>query len=227
MKVWTKGLTVAAALFAGSAFAAVDADEVDDKAREEIREADERTDLDERIQSRIDATEAEANRSDPMTVGIQAGLAGYTDRIGDATKVGPSWGVRLGSERWGLLGGEVAYEGSRNGIEEAEGSLYRHGVSAMAKAGLNVTENLKPFVGVGLGVSYVNRSDEAPAPYRNDFMQELPVAAGVEYRIGALTAGVRASYSYLFNDEFMEPSPSQNNPSGGLMNTSVTVGGRF
>lgn len=226
MKTWKKGLTVAAALFAGSAFAAIEADEVDDKAKQKVEEIDQRTDLDERIQSRIEATES-AERSDPMTVGVQAGFAGYTDRIGDATKVGPSWGVRLGSERWGVLGGEVAYEGSRNGIEESEGSLYRHGVSAMAKAGLNVTENLKPFVGVGLGLSYVNRSDEAAAPYRNDFMQELPLAAGVEYRIGALTAGVRASYSYLFNDEFMEATPSQNNPAGGLMNTSVTVGGRF
>lgn len=226
MKVWTRGLTVAAALFAGSAFAAIDADEVDDKAREKIEEIDQKTELDERIQSRLGATSS-ANQPDPMSVAIQGGFAGYTDKIGDATKVGPSWGVRLGTERWGVLGGEVAYEGARNGIEDSEGSLYRHSVSAMAKAGLNVTENVKPFVGVGLGLGYVNRSDEAQAPYRNDFMQELPLAAGVEYRLGALTAGIRASYSYLFNDEFMEPTPSENNPAGGLMNTSVTLGGRF
>lgn len=165
-----------------------------------------------------------------MSVALEGGLGGYTGGLADSTAVGPVWGVRVGQDME-ILGGELAYQGSRNPIEDARlvdgGAVWRHGLEGLAKAGVEVGANVRPFVGAGLGVSYVNVSDTADPPYRNDFLAQIPLAAGVDWNRGALHAGVRASYSILLFDEFAEPTPSADNPGGGLLTGSLVVGGEF
>jgi opacity protein-like surface antigen len=164
----------------------------------------------------------------PWDVSLQAGVGGFTDAIGDQTQVGPIWGVRVGTNAMGVLGGELAYEGGRLGLESGnDAAMFRHNVTALAKAGINITPNLRPFAGVGLGLTYMNVNDEGENIGRNDWLEEIPLAAGLEYQLGMLTAGLRASYSFMINDEFIEPTPDLNNPAGGLVQTSLTLGGRF
>lgn len=165
-----------------------------------------------------------------LTVSLEGGLSSFTGGVADVTEPGPLWGVRAGVDRE-VLGLELAYEGSRNGFEDPrlaeESALYRHELEGLAKAGLDVGMNLKPFVGAGLGVTYVNVTDSAETLYRNDFHAQVPVAAGVDWNAGALHAGVRATWSFLFGDEFAEPTASADNPDSGLFTTSLVVGGSF
>lgn len=167
------------------------------------------------------------DRSDPITLSLHAGISRYTLQLGEATRAGPALGLRVAAERWGLVSAELGYEHSRNAVAAAEGALSRDNLTVLAKGRLNVAGRLRAFLGAGLGLSYVRRSRDAPAPFRDDLLQEIPLAAGLEYRLGWATAGVRATYSALFNDDFMAASADGGNPPGGLLTTSLSVGGRF
>jgi hypothetical protein len=189
--------------------------------------------------AQIDATrvEPEAGIEDPqelppLHVTANVGIADYTGNLGANTQVGPLYGVTVGAEQWDLVGVEAGYEGTTNSVSgDGTGSVVRHDVNALLKAGpsFDLAQNdLHPYVGLGLGVSYVNPTDEAEASgLRTDFLGELPLAAGVEYQVGMIRAGVRGTYRVLFFDEFAEPTPSADNPSGGLLSGQLTVGGQF
>ena len=58
-------------------------------------------------------------------------------------------------------------------------------------------------------------------------MEEVPLAAGIEFNGGALTAGIRTTYRVLLNEDFADAAPAEDGPSGGLLDASLTVGGRF
>ncbi len=166
-------------------------------------------------------------------VSLNGGVTGFTGVLGDSSRVGPMAGVTVGSTLWNFLGIEGGYEGSRNGISDprvavGDQAIYRHNLSALAKVGPRFENGLKPFVGAGLGASYVNISDGAEGPFfRNDFMGELPVAAGVDLGQGNLHAGVRTTFRFLVADEFQELTPALDNTDGGLLSAQLTVGGRF
>ncbi|MHB8873165.1 MAG: outer membrane beta-barrel protein [Myxococcaceae bacterium] len=172
----------------------------------------------------------------PVDVRLNGGIADYTGDLGATTQLGGMYGVTVGTNlpgAMGLLGAEAGYEGSSNSVVgDGTGTVIRHDLNGLLKLGpaFTVRENdqLKPFVGAGIGVSYVNPTDEAEAVgLRTDWLAEVPVAAGVEYRMGNFTAGVRGTYRVLMFDEFAEPTPEANNPSGGLASGSLTLGGVF
>lgn len=169
-------------------------------------------------------------------VKLKGGAAGYTGEMGDSTAVGPLFGVVASvdaAQARGLnvtpnLRVEAAYEGNTNPVSDdfGEGTVWRHNVSTLAKAGVRVGR-FDPFVGVGVGASYVNVTEEAEdAGFRNDFIAEMPLAAGLEYRFGTLSAGARATYRPMFGEEFTENVGAEGS-SGGLLSGSVTLGGRF
>lgn len=167
---------------------------------------------------------------------LNGGIADYTGNLGATTQMGALYGVTVGTQApgmMGLVGAEAGYEGSSNSVVgDGTGTVVRHNLNGLLKLGpmLSVREKdtVKPFVGAGIGVSYVNPTDEAEAVgLRKDWLAEIPLAAGVEYRMGNLTAGVRGTYRVLAFDEFAEPTPEANNPSGGLASGSLTLGGVF
>lgn len=199
------GLAAAALLFAGPAMAQVEAQEVGEKL-----------DLDE--------------GRPPVGLDVRLGLGGMTGDLGEDTGVGPLVGISAVAQVWRGVGVEAGYEGQRLPIDDTiagngEG-IFRHNVGLLAKAGPLVDEKWRPFVGAGVGMSYINPSEGAEDIYDNDFVREVPLAAGVDYNFGNIFAGARATYRLMYGEEFANDAVP-GDAEGNLFNASVTVGGRF
>jgi hypothetical protein len=198
-------LAAAALLFAGPALAQIEAQEVD-----------ERVDLEQ----------------EPMDAGldVRVGLGSMTGDLAENTGTGPLLGISATAQPLPLVGVEVGYEGQRFPIDDTlvgdgEG-IYRHNLGLLAKAGPLLAEHWRPFVGAGVGLSYINPSEGAEFLYDNDLTEEVPLAAGLEYKLGAITAGARATYRVMLGESFADDaSPGESN--GDLFDASITVGGRF
>src|SRR5262249_47778674 len=106
---------------------------------------------------------------------------------------------------------------------------WRHNLSLLAKAGVPlVNDKLRPYVGAGFGLSYLNPSSGAEGLYNNDFVEEVPIAAGVDYHISrSVFAGARGAWNAMFGTSFADAAPGRGQPSGGLLNSTLTVGGSF
>lgn len=169
------------------------------------------------------ADEARRSLTHDLNVGVSGGLSAFTGELGEETVAGGFLGVQASSRPLPLLGVELGYEGSRNAFEDISGGLWRHNLGALAKVGpeLGVDRNLRPFVGAGIGVSLLNPSEAGEVPFDNDFITEVPLAAGVEYDIGGITAGARASYRLLGGENLGVAE------SGNIVNIGVQVGGAF
>jgi hypothetical protein len=166
-----------------------------------------------------------------VNVFLGGGIGGYTGDIGGLTATGPTWGVTLNIQPYTMLGFEVGYDGSKNDVTDdrfraAEApSFMRHGVTSLVKLSPPL-ERIRPFVGAGMGASYVYAYGPSASPYDSDFMEEVPLAAGVEFNSGALTAGLRGTYRVLVDDNFADTAVP-GDASGGLLDFGLTVGGRF
>ncbi len=161
---------------------------------------------------------------------VRLGLGGVTGDLGDETGTGPLLGIAAGAQPWKALGIELGYEGQRLPLTESfvgDGeALYRHNVGLMAKAGPLLEEKWRPYVGAGVGLSYFNVSDGAEAFYDNDIVQEVPLAAGVDYNFGgAIFAGARATYRLMYGEGYADDIAGDDD--GSLFNASITLGGRF
>ncbi|WP_375761295.1 outer membrane protein [Corallococcus exercitus] len=162
---------------------------------------------------------------------VRAGLGGFTGELDDETGVGPLFGITAVAQPAPLVGVEVGYEGQRIPIDDVrvgDGQhIWRNNGSVLGKLGPVVKERWHPFVGAGLGLSYLDSSDSAAPYYRNDWQTEIPLAAGLDYRAGNLFAGVRATYRVLGGEELTTVPGTSDDAKGSLFNGNVTVGGRF
>lgn len=165
------------------------------------------------------------------SVFLKGGIGGYTGGLSDYTAAGPVWGVGVDLNPTRFLGLELGYDGSRNALTDGrlEGSqaALRNGVSAMLKIAPPLVDRIKPYVGAGLGASYVSIQGNGSGLYSNDLMEEVPLAAGVEFNSGALTAGFRGGYNILVDEGFADDAQTVGNPRGSLLNVAATLGGRF
>lgn len=157
---------------------------------------------------------------------VRTGLATYTGQLGGETDVGAFLGIQAEAQLFPAVGLEAGYEGSANGFTEANsGALWRHNLGAVAKFGPTLGDRWKPFVGAGVGISYIDTAGEADAqPYTNDFVPEFPLAAGVEYRFNGMTAGARATYRIIGGEDFASSGGSDE---GDLVTAGLSLGGRF
>jgi opacity protein-like surface antigen len=170
---------------------------------------------------------------------VRLGAGSFTGELADRTGTGPLLGIAAGAQPWRNLGIELGYEGQRLPIEDpriGEGeAMWRHNASLMAMAGpLLVNDRLRPYVGAGFGLSYLNASDGATDTglyANNDFTSEVPLAAGLDYRFGEkknIFAGARATYRLVYGEEFVDSATTVGEDAkGNLLNFSATVGGRF
>lgn len=158
-----------------------------------------------------------------LGLSVSGGLNTYTGRLGDDTGVGASLGVQADSRPLPLLGVELGYQGSRNPFENLDGALWQHNVGALAKVGpeLGNNGNLRPFVGAGFGVGTLHPSGGAGDVFSNDFITQVPLAAGVDYKFGGVRAGARATYSILGGENLGAAQ------TGNTVNVGINVGGAF
>ncbi|WP_257457579.1 hypothetical protein [Archangium lipolyticum] len=166
---------------------------------------------------------ADRGITNDLGISVTGGLNAYTGDLGDNTGAGASLGIQADSRPLPLLGVELGYAGSRNPFENLDGALWRHNVGALAKVGpkLGSEGNLMPFVGAGFGVSVLNPSGDSEVIFDNDFVTEVPLAAGVDYRFGAIRAGARATYSFLGGENLGLAQDGNN------INVGLNVGGAF
>lgn len=167
-------------------------------------------------------------------VDVEAGVGGLTNSLSTVTNPGPFLGLAAVAQPWRNLGLEVGYQGQRLPIDDPrvgdEQSVFRHNVSIFGKAGpALVNDRVRPFVGAGAGVSYLNVTDGAAHTglYNNtDWLAEVPVGAGVDFKFGDFIAGARGDYRFLLGENFANPATGGGG-NGDLLNFNVTVGGRF
>lgn len=166
-----------------------------------------------------------------VNVFLNGGIGGYTGELGGLSATGPTWGVTLNLQPYEALGFEVGYDGSKNDVTDnrfraAEApSFMRHGATTLVKLSPPL-ERVRPFVGAGLGVSYVYVRGPETGLYSSDVMEEVPLSAGLEFNAGALTAGLRSTYRVLVDDNFANAAV-EGDASGGMLDINLTVGGRF
>ncbi|RKH71673.1 outer membrane protein [Corallococcus aberystwythensis] len=162
---------------------------------------------------------------------VRAGLGGFTGELSDETGVGGLFGITAVAQPAPLVGVEVGYEGQRIPINDdrvGDGNhIFRNNGTVLGKLGPVLKEHWQPFVGLGLGLSYLDSSDSASPVYQNDWQTEFPMAAGLDYRAGNLFAGVRATYRLLGGEELTTVPGTTSDAKGSLFNGNVTVGGRF
>lgn len=161
-----------------------------------------------------------------VNVFLRGGAGNYTGDLGDNVNVGPTWGLTLDIQPLRFVGFELGYEGSRNTAktELLDISLTRHGGSGLVKVLLPLFNAVKPFVGVGLGISNVSIGGDPGGAFESDVVAELPLAAGFEFNSGALTAGARATYRLLLDENL---GRQVDDPQGGFFDVALTLGVRF
>ncbi|MFP2929534.1 hypothetical protein ACLESO_30910 [Pyxidicoccus sp. 3LG] len=177
------------------------------------------------------AQERKEGKKGDVNVFLRGGVGDYTGGLGDVTETGPAWGLTLNVQPTTFLGFELGYEGSQNGLDDVrlleDPSIVRQGGSALLKVSPPFLTSIRPFVGAGLGISYVDVRGAAADLYGSDTMQEVPLAAGVEFNSGSLTAGIRTTYRVLLNEGFAEDALLGDDNDGGLLDASLTLGARF
>ncbi|RKG99680.1 hypothetical protein D7V97_31310 [Corallococcus sp. CA053C] len=165
-----------------------------------------------------------------VNVFLRGGVGDYTGDLGDLSSTGPLWGLTLNLQPTTFLGFEVGYEGSQNQVSDSRlfdgPSLVRNGGSALIKVSPPFLTTVRPFAGVGLGMSYVDVRGAGAGLYDSDLMEEVPLAVGLEFNTGGLTAGVRGTYRVLIDQDFADLTATDNG-GGGLMDASLTLGARF
>lgn len=150
---------------------------------------------------------------------VSSGLTAYTGKLGGKTDIGTFFAIQAETNLLPALSVEGGYQGSANGFKEVNsGALWRHNLSATAKLGPTLAHRWKPYLGAGVGVSYIDTSGAADAqPFGNGFVGEIPLEAGVDYRFSGVTAGIRAMYHFLLGDDFSTgPYYEGNLVTGGL-----------
>jgi hypothetical protein len=72
-----------------------------------------------------------------ISLQARGGVNGFTSDLGDLTAPGPLWGIQASAQQSEYLGLELAYEGSRNPIDDVrltqDAALFRNGLAGMAK----------------------------------------------------------------------------------------------
>jgi len=182
-------------------------------------------------------TSAFAQEEDEKGLGVSlvAGLGDYMGGLGAYTSVGPTWGVRVDTAPLSWASVEVAYEGSRNPLVSPlpQAAAWRNGVSALAKLSPLELGVVTPFIGVGLGASFINVNDPAEQPvvnsagYQNDLVAEVPFAVGVDFAPWRnVEVGARATLRPLLGESFADPVAGRD-VNGSLLTASILLGGRF
>ncbi|MFN0062757.1 MAG: hypothetical protein ACKVPX_09590 [Myxococcaceae bacterium] len=168
----------------------------------------------------------------PIGLYLKGGAGRYTSGYAPYTAVGPTWGAGLLVQPMPFFGAEIGYEGGHHLTQGALFSLLptqpgilRSGATALLKLTAPIGW-FRPFIGAGFGVSWLTPTGTGSDFLSSRFIQEVPLAGGLEFAAGGLFLGARFTYRFLFNSNFIQ-DPSRSNISGALADIQGTVAYQF
>jgi hypothetical protein len=174
-----------------------------------------------------------------LTVTLGGGLEGYTGGLAPQVDPGVAYGVTAAIKPSKVLGLELGYSGAVNGIDDAgfagalgadDPDVVRNGGHAAVTVGLTASP-LQPYVLGGIGLSDYNvRGGGEVFGLTDDTVGNVPVGAGVRVHIGDLTADLRGTYNFLFDQELSALAPGGEDPDfagGGRYNAMLNIGATF
>lgn len=173
-------------------------------------------------------------------LGIAAG-GGVMDFVGSdlrgVTDTGGKWDARLVFGTRSPVAVEAAYIGSAQNIDtlgvEDSAILLSNGASAALRVNILKDLPVQPYVSAGAGwrrFSVTNTDTNTSDLNDTDDIFEVPVAAGVAYRMGGFIADVRFAYRAAFADDLLRNAAVDPGDIGaGLDNwdASLTLGVEF
>ena len=167
---------------------------------------------------------APAPQPDAFAVQLRGGFGGYTGSWAPLTSPGMVWGVSVGirTARWAGL--ELGYEGSETGLQGRPGVLVRNGGQVLGKL-FSGRDSVFPYVGAGVGLSYVDPSANADPFAQGDTVVEVPLVLGFDWTRGPLSLGARAGFTLLVGARFLEPLAPEGR--GGFASGSLLLGFGF
>jgi len=157
----------------------------------------------------IEAEPSNSEARQPFSVTASGGVEGYTSSLAPRINPGPAWGVTLTAMPSTYVGFELSYAGASNSVKDpaigvADTHIVRNGGDAAVRVNILPTA-VAPFIFGGVGFSGASVSN-ATAGYHDDIFGNIPLGAGVDWQIGAFTAGARFTFNYLFGRDFTPPT---------------------
>jgi hypothetical protein len=164
-----------------------------------------------------------------LSISGVGGVEGYTSALAPRIKTGGAWGARVDAMPVPYAGLELEYSGADNRIKDptaSGGRIVRNGGQAALK--IEAPLPIAPYVFGGVGVERANvtRVPEGSA-YRSDTYGQVPLGGGLDFRVGAFTAGVRGSYNILFSRNFTPTTTAGGRTSGNTWNATGNIGAVF
>lgn len=145
----------------------------------------------------------------------------------------PAYGGGLAFQPADFFGIDFIYEGARvelaGPVTDGTGehaALWKHGGTVLLKFGGAITPVIYPWLGAGVGATWLVPSGPFFAGGPTDLMLEVPVTAGIDLRSENFLAGLRVSYRFLI-DEWFARDPSERLDSGGMFDVQLVLGVRF
>jgi hypothetical protein len=145
---------------------------------------------------------------------------------------GPQYGVHLDFNPIGAMGLEVGYQGAAYGIQGGDGTVVENGADAVLKLGPKLGA-VEPYALGGYGVTRLTANGAAEsAGVTDDWIQKVPVGAGVDFAIPAganpLLLGARGTYNFLLNnDAFGSRANNTGDRGNDQIGGELMLGGKF
>jgi hypothetical protein len=172
---------------------------------------------------------------DRFKFGVGGGVEGYTGVLNDRVNAGPTWGVNMATQPIRGFGVELGYTGA---VNEVNGDLatapdhltngadiVRNGGHAAVTFALP-TPWIQPYALGGVGIDYYNvRGTNPGIVFQDDTSGRVPLGLGIKGHAGNFSADLRAQYNVLFDQQFAEAVPGEND--GGGYSGMLTLGARF
>ena len=166
--------------------------------------------------------EAEVDSRLDRGVEVQLG-GGVVSFPGDVNALGGAYGVALGLEPSNVIGIELGYQGAAYSTDaDVVGDNAGERLAGTEKGGYGAlkispfwggnTAGIEPYALGGIGVSRLDVNQDggdAAGVLADDTFGKVPVGAGVDVHLGGLTAGVRGTYNFLFNNDEAFQSESE------------------
>jgi hypothetical protein len=172
-----------------------------------------------------------------LTLMLGGGVEGYSGGLAPRVDPGVTYGVTAALKPSKVLGLELGYSGALNKVDASglgdsvdDPDIVRNGGQAAVTVGLTASP-VQPYVLGGIGISDYNvRGGAERVGLADDTVGNVPVGAGLRAHIGDLTADLRGTYNFLFDQELTALAPGGEDADfagGGRYSAMLNIGATF